>query len=171
LGDTPDRTSRGAEEIVEGLEHDLLLDPQPLELSLWSEADMKSLDESLGETSGRDRIDLGVTFLEMGLFSLAEWQFSHAVNARDASVALAARALEAYTRILGGRPFEAAMGIQSVVRDIELGPADKLEFYYLLGRAHEAMDEQDAASAWYARAAEVDPRYRDLEARQRRRRK
>jgi tetratricopeptide (TPR) repeat protein len=128
-----------------------------------------SLFEEFSNAGPKDRIDVGVAFLEMGLSNLALQQFQAAskdyaqkygLNHPDA---LSATSLMAYALILSGRPLEATFEMQSVLQDSEITPQDKLEFIYLMGRAHESMNKPEVALQWYQQAREINAHYRDIE--------
>jgi len=148
-------------------------EPQVAEMSLFAdkaalEAYAARLEEELAEASAQDRMDIGIAFLEMGLFELAARQFEtlrQAIPREDedrAPIRRASISLLAYTLIRAGRPFEAMLDIEEVLGDPEITPAEKLEFYYLMGRANEKLSRREAAAAWYGKSARLDPGYRDV---------
>ncbi|MCM2276749.1 MAG: hypothetical protein NDJ89_01575 [Oligoflexia bacterium] len=145
------------------------LEPESPEMREYIER----LEGELVDLSGRDRMDLGIGFLEMGLHELAIRQFrgATAVYLRDSSSPglelLAATALLAHACIQAGKAFEATLILQGVLRDAEVPIERKVEFFYQMGRAYEAMGKQDLAATWYDQARGIDPRYRDLDARAR----
>lgn len=130
-----------------------------------------ALDQELADLSGQDRTDLGIAFLEMGLHELAARQFHAASRVflhhleESSEPFLVATGLLAYALILVGRPFDATLMIQSILRDSDIRHENKLEFLYLMGRANETMRKPELALAWYQKVREIDPRYRDVEAR------
>lgn len=140
-------------------------DPKALEE--YSEA----LERQLRDATGQDRMDLGIAFLEMGVPELAERQFRVACRILvsdpdvNSSGILPATALLAHALILLGRAFDATITIQAVLRDTEIKHENKIEFFYLMGRAYETMRKPDIAARWYEQVKESDPRYRDVDSR------
>jgi hypothetical protein len=108
-------------------------------------------------------VDLGIAFLEMGLYDLAARQFKAA--GRDPDQIHATTGLHAYALILAGRPFEATLVLEPMLGDSELKAADKIDFMYLMGRAYERLMKPDVAAHWYEQVAELEPHYRDSQER------
>lgn len=196
LVDAPDAslTEVEAEKIMRALDRDLKLGiygdaarvsrlESPALGLFSSEQDIEkyaeSLEKDLRGCSGQDRIDLGIAFLEMGLHELSLRQFraaSHlflqsqsqsAMPEQWSSSVLSTSALIAYTLILVGRAYEATMLIQGILRDQEIKHENKLEFFYLMGRAYETMRKDELARGWFHQVMQIDPKYRDAEARAR----
>jgi hypothetical protein len=139
-----------------------------LELSLFEDREGLErfgvkLDKDLAGSTARDRLDIGIGFLEMDLHDLAARQFKAA--ARDPEHALAATGLLAYALILSGRSFEATLTLEPVLGDSEIPREEKLDFIYLMGRAQERLQNRALALEWYGAAREIEPRYRDVEER------
>ena len=163
------------DEVLAGLDRDLQLkleeDNRPLsplfddEKSIQEYADR--LDRELAGLGGRDRIDLGIAFLEMNLFEVAIRQFraAHRAFLQDPSAhardLLVCAGLIAHATIAAGRAFEATMQIQSILRDSDVPLEDKLDFIYLMGRAYEQLGKADVAAQWYVQVRKIDPHYRD----------
>jgi tetratricopeptide (TPR) repeat protein len=129
------------------------------------------MDEDFGGAPAAERIDLGIAFLEMGLYDLAVRHFQAATSrlvleelkeGTPREPALAATGLLAYALILGGRAFEATIRLQPLLNDVELDKSRKLDLIYLMGRAFEAMGKLEEARQWFGQAAEIDPAYRDV---------
>jgi len=148
-------------------------EPQVAELSLFGDkaaldAYAVRLEDEMADATAQDRMDLGIAFLEMGLFEIAVRQFEalrQTILREDeekAPIRRAAISLLAYTLIRAGRPFEAMLDIEEVIGDPEITPAEKLEFYYLMGRANEKLSRKEVAAAWYGKSARLDPDYRDV---------
>jgi tetratricopeptide (TPR) repeat protein len=138
------------------------------ELQLFgNEKDMEQfgerLDSTLAGVTARERIDIGVAFLEMGLFDIAIRSLK--VAQREEEFQLSATALLAYAMILAGRPFDAAIELEAVVRDSEHLRESKVDLYYLLGRAYQALAKSREAARWYRQAAQIEPHYRDVDER------
>ena len=128
----------------------------------------KKLDEEFSKEDSATRIDLGIGFLEMGLFELAARQFEAALHKLEQEAnpeLVVAIALLAYARILGNKPLEATMAIQPLLNDGEIPREKKVELFYLMGRANEALKSSDLAARWYRQVEEIEPDYRDVRAR------
>lgn len=129
------------------------------------------LEKILIKGSAQDWIDMGVGFLEMELYPIAVRLFSGSVRRLDledpdSSVnALSATSLLALSLIFAGRPFEAIARIQPLLRNVEIKRENKIELFYLMGRAYESMEKFDFAFQFYRQVIEIDPRYRDIERR------
>lgn len=113
-----------------------------------------------GGASSRDRIDVGIGFLEMGLHELATRQFRLAKG--DPAYLLEATNLLATALIDGGRGFEAANELESIIRDPELSNEEKIDFFYLMGRAQEQLGKKAESRAWYEQVLAIDPWHRDV---------
>lgn len=137
------------EATIEKLDNDLnlQLNVQPLgsPLSLFQDREeleffAKQLDEEFASASSEERVDLGIAFLEMELFSLAIPQFEAALRSlvmggRDIIGEISCTSLVAYSLILAGNPYEAIVRLQPLLNDIEIDKEDKLNLFYLMGRA------------------------------------
>ena len=126
------------------------------------------VERELRGSSLEDRIDLGVAFLEMGLHALAVRQFRHALKRADRPLMYSAAALLAYALVLSGHPFDASLVLQPLIKDLEVPLRERLEYFYLMGRAQEMLRRLDAAAEWYLKVREFDAFYRDIEERLRR---
>ncbi len=179
LGDDADAALSGespaenADDVMRRLNRDLALGmleediEQPLlaELSLFQNADemekfVARVDRDLANAKPSDRIDMGIAFLEMGFYEFAARQFR--VAAQEPSVVTQASALLAHALIASGRAFDATLVLETVIMDSELKPEEKIDFLYLMGRAHERLGQRSVALAWYRQAYELDPKYRDV---------
>ena len=78
---------------------------------------------------------------------------------------LASRGLQAQALVLAGRPFEAVMVIEPMLRDTDLTSDERLDFVYWMARASEGLGKSAEALQWYRQAKETDPHYRDVSAR------
>ena len=121
----------------------------------------KNLETELVSLSTKDHIDIGIAFLEMGLYEIAAKRFR--VAKRDPLESLMATGLEAYAQILSGHSFEATLNLEPLLRDSEILAVDKIELLYLMGRAYEQLQKPELAKEWYMQAKAVDPLYRDIE--------
>jgi hypothetical protein len=84
---------------------------------------------------------------------------------RTSTLARSATSLLSLCQILSGHPFDATVTLQPYLRDIEMPSSEKIEFIYLMGRAYEALNRNEAAIQWYAQTQEIEPGYRDAEQR------
>lgn len=158
-------------EILRELDRDLDLNVLDGQLSLFEEqkaieefAQKLDRDLSAGQVGLQDRMDIGIAFMEMGLHDLASRVFKTAVTlSSDKESLLSFTGLLAYSLILAGRPYDATLNIQPVLRDTEIKREEKLELFYLMGRAHEYMKQPHFAVQWYQHVRDIDPRYRDIE--------
>lgn len=148
-----------AEEVVRSLDREMGLGIENDEPGLNEFA--LSLDVDLEGSSARDRIDLGIGFLEMGLYRLAGMQFASAAASRESGHDRETAALAAYALILDRRPFDAVMMLEPLITDMELSPSDKIDLLYLMARACQDLGKATEAVAWYGEVLEIDPRYRD----------
>jgi tetratricopeptide (TPR) repeat protein len=147
------------------------LEPPPLTLFREFEAENPV---SVPDIQPRDRIDLGIAFMEMGFVQLAVRQFEFACKAimlagevgeGSEDKLLAATGLLARAQLEAGHPFEATLNIEPLLRDTDVPHGKKLELLYLMGRAFEELRLTDQASRWYAQVSRLDPEYRDVRAR------
>ncbi len=121
----------------------------------------EKLESDLRSCGARDRMDIGIAFLEMGLFELAARQFR--ASNREPRFASASTALLSFALIQSGRPFEATLGLEPFLSDPEAPRHEKLEFMYLMGRAHERLRKPEKARLFFEAVREVDPHYRDVD--------
>ncbi|OFZ78793.1 MAG: hypothetical protein A2583_09700 [Bdellovibrionales bacterium RIFOXYD1_FULL_53_11] len=119
-----------------------------------------SIENTMRDATARDRMDVGIAFLEMGLGAFAAAQFK--IAAKDAELSVASAALHAYALISCGRAFDAILEIEPVLRDSELSRDDRIYFLYLMGLASEGLGRSGEAAAWYAQVRELDPYFRDV---------
>ncbi|HTL12445.1 MAG TPA: hypothetical protein VL588_08165 [Bdellovibrionota bacterium] len=126
------------------------------------------LDTDLKDLGPRDRMDVGIAFLEMGIPEVAVRQFEAVITmCRKATdpepgMELSAACLTAGAYLSHGKPYEAMQAVERYLRDTEIGEGDKIHLLYLMGRALEAAQRPHEAREWYARVAEIDPAYRDV---------
>jgi tetratricopeptide (TPR) repeat protein len=130
------------------------------------------MDREFASCHHAERIDIGIAFLEMGLYGLAIRHFRAAADqlSREEGPEITAERLSAagllgYALIAGGRALDATLAMQSLINDSDITPEGKLDLVYLMGRAYEALGKREVALLWYRRAAGIDPHYRDLDER------
>lgn len=119
------------------------------------------LDQDLAGVSFSDRMDIGIAFLEIGLFEVAARQFR--VAAREPASLLAASSLLAYSLILAGHPFEAVLTLEPFFEDAELKPDEKIDLMYMMGRAYESLQKPQKASHWFKQVSAIKSSYRDVD--------
>jgi tetratricopeptide (TPR) repeat protein len=158
-----------SEKVLRALDDDLDLkmfgDPkdeiQRLVFGSSAEMDQFSvrLERKMSGTTARDRLDLGIGFLEMSFYELAIRQFR--VAAREPGLEVAAAALIAQAQLFSDQAFEAVLGLESALRNSELEPEHRIHFLYLSALAHEKLSKMDVARSRFAQVLEIDPYYRD----------
>ncbi len=78
---------------------------------------------------------------------------------------ISATALLARAYLLGRHPYDAIHHLHAIARDAEIAPADKIEFFYLMGLAYEQAGDRKASLPWFAKVRDLDPHYRDIQER------
>jgi tetratricopeptide (TPR) repeat protein len=171
-----------AEDVMRELDRDLRLglfaedgsESSAIELSLFNDREAlevfgDQMDRDFSSSPSTERMDLGIAFLEMGLYTLAVRHFRAAASRlkfedieASQDLLLSATGLLAYALILGGRAFDATIALQPLLSDSELKAERKLDLIYLMGRAQECLDKRELAAQWYGQAAEIEPHYRDV---------
>lgn len=120
--------------------------------------------EKILETSfslpARDRIDLGIAHLEMGMFEIAQSIFESIV--RYDEFRLSGMYLLGVALIYGGKAIEATIRLEPLCRDLTLGEGPKADYMYLMGLAFERLNDTRKAREFYRRVAMLNPRYRDV---------
>lgn len=109
--------------------------------------------------TAREKMDLGVAFLEMKLYQAAIRLFDMA--AKDDELADSAFTLKAQAMIESSAFFDALMVLDPLVGDPFREAAEKLEWIYLSARAHEGLKKRKKAAEWYRAVTQIDPQYRD----------
>ncbi|MEW6056501.1 MAG: tetratricopeptide repeat protein [Bdellovibrionota bacterium] len=108
----------------------------------------------------RDRIDMGIAHLEMGLFEVAQAIFESVMRYeeyRNVGTYLLGLSL-----IYGGKAIEATIRIEPLARDISLPETQKADFLYLMGLAFEHLSDVSKARDFYRRVQILNPKYRDV---------
>jgi tetratricopeptide (TPR) repeat protein len=153
------------EEVLRELEQDLGLSDGNRENPVATvQADVKG-------TSETDRIDLGIAFIEMGLYEQAISHLHAAIELIERSDTpdhlqkISATALLARAFLLAQRPYDAIHLLHAIARDAEIAPQDKVEFFYLMGIAYEQAGDRKAALPWFEKVRDLNPRYRDIQER------
>jgi len=171
-GKTAPAPTVSSDEVMKKLDRDFSLgifdlngeELSPAEAIFDSERDMikfaDRLDRNHAGSSARDRLDLGVGFLEMGFYTLAQRQFQAASQAEELRVP--ALILEAYCEIASSQAFAASLKLEALARESELILDEKLEIFYLLGRAYEKLEKKHEALAWFQQTSALNPKYRDV---------
>ncbi len=132
------------------------------------------LEQKWISLTAKDWMDLGIAFLEMDLKGVAIHLFAYACRRiqlkRDGERVgiqeeVTATSLLAYAFLLDGQPLKAIHSLQTLLRDPLLEEEQKIELFYLMGRAYELLNEWEMVFQFYDQVAEIDPHYRDLEQR------
>jgi tetratricopeptide (TPR) repeat protein len=159
----PSSVDVSAELVLRDLDRDLNLGMfDDRELAGFAE----QMDRRFAASSVIERVDIGIAFLEMGLFEVAIRQFQSAVARLDSeggapNERVSATSLLAYALISGGRAFDATLELQGLLADDDLSREMKIEPLYLMARAYEALGRLDVARALFKQVIEIDPKYRD----------
>jgi len=164
-----DISSINGHELLEKLDRELNLGVSASPSLFTDRSDMdafcRKMEKELSGASPQDRVDLGIGFLETGLFELASLLFKTAAQGWGECAdprMVSGIALHAFAQILDQKPFEAVMSLQSVINDPEIPKANKTELFYLMARALDAMEKPQEALNWYKKTAALDPHYRDV---------
>jgi tetratricopeptide (TPR) repeat protein len=164
-----------SDEILADLDRDLGLgvlngeDGASAQGSASLEAFLTELESALAGSSepaqARDRIDLGIAYLEMGSPSVAEHCFRMARQGDQGQV-LAASALLAQAQLSSGRALEALGTLQQALKIAESADErERVELLYLIAQASVALDRRGDAEIFYSKVREIEPGYRDVEER------
>jgi tetratricopeptide (TPR) repeat protein len=146
------------DEILRSLDEEFELDVN----AETSQGIFSNLSLSVAGSGPRDRIDLAISFLEMELYTHAT-QLLKAVILEGESAAQSeiAVSLLAYGHLMNNRPFETISVLQPFINDVEVCPENRMEFYYLMGRAHQTLGRKSEALGWYLHVQQIEPTYRD----------
>lgn len=129
------------------------------------------IEKDLSQSTFQDWLDLGIAFMEMDLFGLSIRLFKGARHrARDPQDLLSVVNLLALSHILNGQPYEAVSELYPILEDSEVKQEDKIDLFYLMGRAYEAVFYQDSsqstgelATSYFGSVLSMDLKYRDAE--------
>ena len=178
-----DEAQFDSESLIRKLDEDLELGVTPSEISegrsnqVFFFENLEAMDaycekvqQKLSQASVQDWIDLGVAYLEMGLVSVAARLFSVACRRTQSSpendaMQLSAICLFALSLIFSGRPQEALSQLQPHLLSSEIPPENKIELFYLMGRAYEALKKDDLAHFYYRQVYSANSHYRDIDRR------
>jgi tetratricopeptide (TPR) repeat protein len=156
-----------SDEIIRLLDRDMGLGGTlaPVELSLFSDAKLLSefsekVDRQIGD-SPRDRVDLAIGFMEMGLHLVAVRLLLPLTTSHDSAEQLNACALTAYSHISSEAPYRAISVLQPVLNDSDIDRSQKTESFYLMGRALQFLASYQEAIEWYLQAQQNEASYRD----------
>ncbi len=142
-----------------------------------SENLIREVEQKCSGLSVSDLTDLGIGFLEMELSQVATYLFTRASLELDPDhpegqlLSRSIIGLLALSLLHQGRAYEAFFHLQPLVSDFEIRNEDKLELFYLLGRAYELMNKNSLAFEFYLQVWSIDPQYRDVERRLRKKSK
>lgn len=155
--------------VIEKLERDLRINidraeakPVPdlfkdeIELSKYTETVLASISAQ----DHRSQFDVGIAYLEMGLFSIAQAVFEHIL--RHEAYRIEGMYLLGLALIYGGKAIEATIRLEPMARDLTLTGSQKADFLYLMGLAFETLHDARKAREFYRRVFLLNPRYRDI---------
>ena len=108
----------------------------------------------------RERIDLGVAHLEMGLYETALQIFETVVRYSDYRIE--GTYLLGLALIAGGKAIAATLKLEPLVRDFTLAESEKTDLLYLMGMAFEALSDLKRAHEFFRRVYRLNPKYRDV---------
>lgn len=169
--DTEVTRSFDTDQLIQNLDLDLQLGLGDLRPSLFHSDepaltgplpkwDLK-LDEHLSGLSSKDRLDVGIAFLEMGFYKQASAQFQFVLN--DLTYRIQGACLFAFSKILEKEPFEASLVLEPLLNESDIPAKEKLEILYLSARASEALDQKTQAIGKYLQICKLEAGYRDTE--------
>jgi tetratricopeptide (TPR) repeat protein len=118
------------------------------------------LMESVVALPPRDRIDIGIAHLEMGLFEVAQTIFETVVRYEEHK--LSGMYLLGLALIYGDKAIEASIRLEPLARELTLSEEQKTHFLYLMGLAFERLRDVKKAREFYRRVHLLNSRYRDV---------
>jgi tetratricopeptide (TPR) repeat protein len=124
---------------------------------------LKSVERASERASPQDRIDLGIGFLEMGLYEAAVRQFREA--SKDLELGKKARGLLAFALLERGDAFDAMIELEALIADQEASAEEKIDFGYMAGLAQEKLGHYADAARWYRAVTGIETGYRDAQSR------
>lgn len=104
-------------------------------------------------------LDLGLALMEMELFRWARDQFQAA--RREETLEALANCLIGQCYVLANQPYDALQELEPVALRGGLKEEEKLEVFYWIARAYEALGRPKDAILWYDNVHAVKPDYRD----------
>lgn len=169
LGNLNSAENENPEQVLERLEKDLHINMAKSDLKpvpdLFADAQAlaqyrERVMETASALSPRDRIDLGIAHLEMGLFDVAQAIFETVL--RNEAHKVVGMYLFGLALIHGGKAIEASIRIEPFARDLTLSESQKSDFLYLMGLAFERLHDMKKAREFYRRVHLLNPKYRDV---------
>ncbi len=157
------------EDVVERLERDHLLNFGNLDLKIVPDlfptkvAYDKYNDRVVSEVvqlAIKNRIDVGVAHMEMGLYEVAVAVFETVVRYEEQK--LEGTYLLCLSLIHANRAIEATIRLEPLARDMTLPENYKTDFLYLMALAFEKLGDLRKAKEFYRRTQMLNPRYRDV---------
>jgi tetratricopeptide (TPR) repeat protein len=162
-------TNSAADEIEASLDQDLGLNLYGASIpTLEFFSDLESV---LAGAGSRDRLDLGIAYLEMGSPLVAEHCFrtarqgdAGATSEENRERFVAASALLAQALLSAGKSLEALHILQEALKGAS-EEDQRVELVYLMARASEAVERPKDAELFYLKVRELEPGYRDVDER------
>ncbi|MFH1312828.1 MAG: DUF6584 family protein [Candidatus Eisenbacteria bacterium] len=135
----------------------------PLKIEEVLRSFREEVAKAIGEEDYQSHYDLGISYLDLGLYDEALTEFGVSRKHPD----LALRSIE-----LAGRCFVEKGDIDLAIEELRAGleteassEADCLGLRYILGMAYEKVDQLDEARQCYRQVYDNDPDYRDVKVR------
>jgi len=123
----------------------------------------RRMKEQMGSMAAEERYQLGVSYMEMGLYEEALEEFEHTLEHK----VLGQKTREWMARCLLEleRPREIVLLLQTRL-DAETYPRKSMvELYYVLGQAYEMLKAWDLALDAFTKVYQLDGEFRDVQAR------
>lgn len=169
LGSFGTQVDETPEQVLERLEKDLHISVAKAELKpipdlFKDQSSLAKYSEHVLNTvtalTPRDRIDVGIAHLEMGLFDVAQAIFETVVRYEDYKVT--GMYLLGLSLIYGGKAIEASIRLEPLARDLTLLESQKADFLYLMALAFERLHDERKAREFFRRVYLLNPKYRDV---------
>jgi tetratricopeptide (TPR) repeat protein len=169
LGSLSDADNQTPKEVLNSLEAALHMDIDRIELRpipdlFKTEVEFEKYKEHVLDEviplGPKDRIDVGVAHLEMGLHEVAQAIFQSVIRYDEYKIV--GMYLLGLALIHGGKAIEATIRIEPIARDLTLPESQKIDFLYLMGLAFEKLEDHRKAKEFFRRVHMLNPRYREV---------
>lgn len=147
--------------------------PDVAELSLFKDKEgmeefEANLRKALVGSKAKDKLDTAIAFIEMGLYKIsinillsAKKQVEKKENNKNEMINTVS--ILAFAYIENGSPYKAIMEIQNLIEDREVEVGEKVELYYLMGKANAELGKKKESIMWYLKTAHIDKNYRNVQ--------
>ena len=156
-------------EVLSKLDHDLNLGIEKSELKVipdlfktqqhYKEYREQLIKKIIG-LQPKERTDVGIAHLEMGLYDAAIDIFETVVRYQE--FFLSGSYLLALALINAGSPLQATIKIEPILRDVTVSEKEKVDFLYLMGIAFEKLNDKKRAKDFFKIVIKIDPKYKDV---------